>query len=132
MSEDISGVCGEKALVLAVMEQAIRDYLMRVTTMLDVKNKYTLKALRRDAYRWIYVCDDEADEDTPFTFPWCCNELNISSRTMRKIIESMRTNNESPVINRGLVRFFQAIESAQESDEYSAVLPTSNGNKSVS
>ncbi len=96
MSQD---TIAEKALVLAVVEQAVRDYLMHITTMLDKKNKTTLRNLQRSALQWIFYCDDEADIEEPFTFPWCCNELNISTKRMRTIIKALQENKDSPIIH---------------------------------
>ncbi len=59
----------ERDLITAVLVQAIKDYLSK-----NMK-------LRKQALYWF-----ERDGEEPFSFPWCCRQLDIDSkRTFRKI-----------------------------------------------
>jgi hypothetical protein len=59
----------ERDLITAVLVQAIKDYLS--------KNM----ALRKQAEHWF-----ERQGEEPFSFPWCCRQLDVDpSRTLGKI-----------------------------------------------
>ena len=73
------GASPEKRLLLAVLEQGIRDFL-------DKGKGYANQA------KWWLFDDIEADFQNPFTCAWICKELDIDIRSLRSRVEHFSEN----------------------------------------
>jgi len=69
----------EKALVLAIIEQAMTDILVD-----------RCKKESRDAYQWIY----HSESTNSFSFLWACELLDINPKVIRAKILEFQANNK--------------------------------------
>lgn len=77
-------ICGERALMLAVLEDAIRCYVEPPRGGLRV---------RREAEHWIW----SADESWPFSFVNICDALGIAAGPLRRKLRSQAPANAARV-----------------------------------
>lgn len=78
-------ICGERALMLAVLEDAIRCYLEPPRGALRVQ---------REAEHWIF----SADETWPFSFVNICDALEIAAGPLRRKLRSQTVTGLAPRI----------------------------------
>lgn len=67
----------ERALLWAIIERALMDAQGKVF------GEWDPALVSKRAKIWLFRWED-ADVDTPFTFPWCCSFLDLCPETARK------------------------------------------------
>ena len=102
---------GEKALCVAILEDAIHCYLKKVQVSQVVPKKHIRLAgsrsirLAEEAKDWF-----ESTDTSPFTFEWICNHLNLDAGYLRKGIASLREkkiiSSDHPIYRRKEVPMF--------------------------
>lgn len=100
----------EKKLLYAIIERAVLDLQGKDAN--DIMGRYHMR--RADAWLFYWRSGDEGE---PFTFPWCCQELDVCpselTRKLRKIVDSGAKFN--PYSKLGMKRLGDAIEHQPES-----------------
>lgn len=89
-SQPIPPIVPERNLIADVLFRAIRDVLNNVVCDDGVKN-------HRDAKTWmrIHLPIDVYDTITPFTFCWCCQQLDLDPFVLRDLVEEMYEKGET-------------------------------------
>lgn len=102
---------GERALILAMLERAAADLTSAVR-----EDRVAAKA---------WVCHWSSDDiEIPFTFPWCCEALDLEPHHVMRAIKKW-----APQHVRTIMRFTRYVELILEDNEQEAKLPKSKNDR---